>query len=485
MTQRELEWNLQALFDGRLDGAGFDALEAELRNNPEARAAYREYLHLHHALCQRAIGVDLLRVVPMDQVNARSQRRFMKVAALSAAAAIAMVAGVMAFFFASQPQPTLVFKKSVGSELVVSHKLEGDNLPSGRSLEPGSRLELKSGTVELQFASGVRGIVQGPAEVRLQRENLLDLTRGTAWFEVPPNAIGFQVRTPNTVVTDLGTAFGIVSMPKALDEAHVFTGSIEVMSRHGHKESAVLHAGNARAADSIGRWREIQLNSERFLRKLPVEEPAAVSLDAVTVFTSSPRNEMVRKNEYHFDFATALAGFDPTDSDKLVVTLSHERGEIRSVRYGGVEMVEAVGARRSDAQSTAIYYLDSPGPAANLTVGFKGEANGVGGSLFALSNVRPGTPAVVASERSQSLRVEVKTAGSFVIATHAHNQNHLDLVSPATITGRFRPVFDGATGSSVGGSGYHAASRAGNLDVKFRGGDEHPVTAAAVFEPSR
>ena len=484
MKPRELEWNLQALFDGRLDGAGFDALEAELRNNPDARAAYREYLHLHHALCQRASGVDLLRVVPMDRVNERSQRRFMKMAALSAAAAITLAAGVMTFFFASQPQATLVFKKSAGSELMVSHTLASDKVPSGKSLEPGSRLELKSGTVELQFASGVRGIVQGPAEVTLQRENLLDLDQGTAWFEVPPNAIGFQVRTPNTVLTDLGTEFGMISMPEALDQVHVFSGRVEVMSRLGHKESVVLNTGEARTSDPTGRWNKTPLNSEQFLRKLPDEKPAAVSLDAVTTFTSSPRNEMIRQAEYHFDAATDLAGFDPSESDKLIVTLSHERGEIRSVRYGGVEMVEIVHARSSE-QRTAIYYLDSPGPAANLTVGFEGTANGVGGSLFALSNVRPGTPAVTASERSRSLQVLVKNAGSFVIATHAHNQNDLDLVSPATITGRFRPVFDGATGSSVGGSGYHAASRADSLDVRFKGEDNYPVTAAAVFEPLR
>lgn len=486
MKRRELEWNLQALFDGTLEGEAFDALEAELRNNLEARTAYREYLHLHHGLRQRAIGVDLLHVVPMDQVNERSQRRFMKVAALSAAAAITMVAGVMTFFFASQPQPTLVFKKSVGSELVVSHRLAGDNSPSGQSLEPGSRLELVSGTVELQFASGVRGILQGPAEVTLQRENLLDLAQGTAWFEVPPGAIGFQVRTPKTVLTDLGTEFGIVSMPKALDEAHVFTGSVEVMSRIGHKESTVVHAGEARAANPVGRWREIPLNRDRFLRKLPDEKPAAVALVAVATFTSSPRNEMIRQAQYHFDAATDLAGFDSSSSDKLVVTLSHERGEIRSVRYGGVEMVEAVQAAAiGRLQRTAIYYLDSPGPAADLTVSLEGIANGVGGSLFALSNVRPGTPAVTASERSRSLRLQVRNAASLVIASHAHNQNDPDVVAPATIAGQFRPAFDGATGSSVGGSGYHEASRVGSLDVGFKCKGTRPVTAAVVFEPLR
>ena len=485
MKPRELEWNLQALFDGRLDGAAFDALEAELRNTPEARAAYREYLHLHHALCHRAKGVDLLHVVPMGRVNERRQWRFMKVAALSAAAAITLVAGVTALLHANEPEPTLVFNKSAGSELVISHSLAGDDLPTGKSLEPGSRLELRSGTVELRFASGVRGVVQGPAEVTLRREDLLDLTQGTAWFEVPQNAVGFQVRTPHTVLTDLGTEFGIISMPNALDEVHVFTGSVEVLSRHALKESALLKAGQSRAADPVGRWREIPPDANRFLRELPEAEPASISLDATTAFTTSPRNEMIRQGEYHFDASTALAGFDPSGSDKLVVTLSHERGEIRSVRYGGVEMVEAVDAASSRLQRTAIYYLDSPGPAADLTVGFEGTANGVGGSLFALSNVRPGGPVTVGSERSFTLRLPVKKSGTFVIATHAHNNNEENLLAPATITAPFEAVFDGTTGSSVGGSGYRVADRAGTLDIRFRGTNERPVTAAAAFAPIR
>lgn len=485
MKRRELEWNLQALFDGRLDGEAFDALETELRDNPETRAAYREYLHLHHALCQRATGVDLLHVVPMDQVNQRRQWWFMKVAALSAAAVIALAAGVMAFFLANQPQPTLVFDKSPGSELVVSHTLAGDQLPLGRALEPGSRLELRNGTVELKFASGVRGIVQGPAEMTLRRDDLLDLSQGTAWFEVPEDAAGFQVRTPHTVLTDLGTEFGMISMPNALDEVHVFTGSVEVLSRYAFKESVILKAGEARAANEVGRWREISPDSKQFLRELPDAEPASIAFDAAIAFTTSPRNEMVRRTEYHFDATTALAGFDPSGSDKLVVTLAHERGRIRSVKYGGVEMVEAVQAASGGLQRTAIYYLDSPGPATDLTVGFEGTPNGVGGSLFALSNVRPGGPSVVGSEPSRSLRLVVKDAGAFVIATHAHNNNTENLLAPATISAPFEAVFDGATGSSVGGSGHHAVERAGTLDIRFRGRDEKPVTAAAAFAPFR
>ena len=85
MNHRELEHHLQELFDGRLQGQAFEDLQQELRDNPEARQTYREYLHLHQALEFRAKGVDLLNVVPMDRIVERRQRRSMRTAGLAAA----------------------------------------------------------------------------------------------------------------------------------------------------------------------------------------------------------------------------------------------------------------------------------------------------------------------------------------------------------------------------------------------------------------
>ncbi len=87
--------------------------------------------------------------------------------------------------------------------------------------------------MELEFASGVRGIVRGPADLTLQREDLLDLANGTAWFEVPADAVGFKVNTPDLILTDLGTEFGIISESNFLDEVHVFDGKVEVRNRYG------------------------------------------------------------------------------------------------------------------------------------------------------------------------------------------------------------------------------------------------------------
>lgn len=269
MTRRELEADLQDLFEGCLEGDAFGALEEELRQSADARAAYREYLHLHHALQFRSKGVDLLTVVPMNQVVERRQRRYLRNAGLAAAAVLVLAMTIMAVIMTRTPPPTLTFATSPGTDLVISHDISYQKAPSGSALAPGSRLEIHRGTVEVKFASGVRGIIRGPADLTLHRADLLHLGEGTAWFKVPPKAIGFKVSTPDLILTDLGTEFGILSKSNFLDEVHVFKGKVQVFNRNGLQKKEILEAGQARVAGPAGRWQEARLDSGPFLKKLP------------------------------------------------------------------------------------------------------------------------------------------------------------------------------------------------------------------------
>ncbi|HSH14927.1 MAG TPA: FecR domain-containing protein, partial [Verrucomicrobiae bacterium] len=452
----------------------------ELRRNPEAREAYREYLLLEHSLRFRSKGVDLLRVVPMDQVNERRQRRLMKTAGLSAAAVLALAAVVMTLILSHTPPPTVAFETSPGTELLISHRLAGDTPPEGQVMEPGSRLQLQRGSVELQFASGVRGIVRGPADLTLRREDLLDLSTGTVWFEVPSQAVGFQVVTPDLVLTDLGTEFGIISKPDSLDEVHVFTGKVVVLNRHGLKKQEMLTAGQARNAGPAGRWNEIPASRDPFLTKLPTTGRALVTLDDSATFTTSPGNNMV-KPPYLFAANSELAGFNASASDKLVVTLSHEHGAINNVTYGGVAMVPAIQAESSGNQKTAIYYLDSPGVGGDLVVTMNGKCNGVGGSLLALSNTAPGNPVAASSSKAKSAGLTTPVANCILIASHACNTDGRNQVAKAQPP--LTAVFSGPTGSSVGGSGYRQVAKAGSVSAAFSGSKVKPVTAVAAFAP--
>ena len=287
MNRSELDQHLQELFDGRLEGQAFEDLQQELRDDTAARAAYREHLHLQNALEFRTKGVDLLNVVPMDLVVERRQRRTMRTAGLAAAAMLALGLLVAALVAARKPKPTLTFNTSPGTELNVSHALEGEYAPVGMVLEPGSRLTVIRGTVELEFASGVRGIVRGPADLTLQREDLLDLATGTAWFEVPADAVGFKVNTPDLILTDLGTEFGIISERNFLDEVHVFDGKVEVRNRSGLQHKELLQAGQARYAGPAGRWQETPIRRDHFLDELPTQE-IELGVVAAEDFSTTP-----------------------------------------------------------------------------------------------------------------------------------------------------------------------------------------------------
>lgn len=482
MKRRELETHLQDLFDGCITPEAFYTLQDELRANSEARETYREYLHLHHALRFSARGVNSLRVVPMDQVVERRQRRLMKQAGMAAAAVLVLGALLMSLILFQPEKATLTFTASPGTDLVVSHRLDGEDLPEGQTLEPGSRLILNSGVVELEFASGVRSIVRGPADLTLLREDLLDLEHGTAWFHVPKKAIGFQVRTPELVLTDLGTKFGLISVADSPDEAHVFTGKVEVTSRHGLKQREVIEAGHALVVEPSGSWKVTALRSDHFLTERPENVPVSIDMDGSVTFTTSPQNEMIRKGSYTFSSGIELSGFDPSESDKLVATLSHEHSEIAEVTYGGVRMSLGARSGMSSIRQTAIYYLDSPGSAGDLVVVFKGrDPNGVGGSLLALSNTANGKPAVVAQSSERSVQVTTKVKNSFVVASHVSNGQALD--AAVTVQTPMTPLFGAPVGSATGGSGYMRVESTGTVVPVFSETGLEPITLGVAFAP--
>jgi hypothetical protein len=480
VNPRELQQLLDDLIEGRIGAEDFQKLQAELRTNPEARHAYREAVHLEHSLRFRAKGVDLLRVVPMEKVVARRHRRMLRGALYAAAAILVLGVVTMALILTHSPPPTLTFAASSGSEWMIRHTLDDPEAASGREMQPGSKLLLTRGEIELRFASGVRGVIEGPAEVTLRRKDLLDLSHGKVWFHVPPEAKGFQVRTPQLVLTDLGTAFGMISEKDQADEVHVLEGRVEVHHREGLRKQLQLKAGEARKADASGRWREIPLRPRDFLEQLPVRMKRPVRINDSAHFTSSPENQMVKKMVYGFSSETALAGFDPSTSDKLVVSLSHERGSITEVTYGGVRMALAATASDGDLQSTSIYHLDAPGSASDLVIRFGGEAaNGVGGSVLAVSNTLPGGPESVVTSRSDQLRLSTDITGSLIVASHAaaEEQGLAAPWSPATM----KRLFAGPTGSSQGASGYWVSEISGDQEVDFGTGSSRTTSAAAIF----
>ncbi len=119
----------------------------------------------------------------------------------------------------------------------------------GAPLEPGW-LRLRSGLAQIVFYSGARVVIEGPAEFQIVSPTETSVRNGKLIAEIPPQARGFCVRSPQMNVTDLGTAFGLdVKEPRT--ELHVFKGSVEFhpaagAARQNLKEGAGAVADNSR-----------------------------------------------------------------------------------------------------------------------------------------------------------------------------------------------------------------------------------------------
>ncbi len=297
---------VRELIDQSINQDGMNQLETILKTDHEARCWYLQEFHIHGALHRWAtrqkqtitdeseninfkIRQDLRSV---DEILKEQRQRNRRISLLAAAAVIALCVIVMKLFFVDTTRPpTLAFETSPGTQFTISHDNQ-EGTPTGPIMEKGSRLQLTQGTVELTFESGVKSIVMAPADLTLHDDSTLFLNKGTAWFHVPQQAVGFKVKTKDLNIVDLGTEFGVIATPGDHDEVHVLKGKVQVTTLRIRKESVMLTAGNARRIDPIGRLDTIPAKPSTFLKSLPQSLP-------YLHWSFESRDELLAENSLH------------------------------------------------------------------------------------------------------------------------------------------------------------------------------------------
>ena len=94
----------------------------------------------------------------------------------------------------------------------------------------GQAYELASGLVNIELARGTRVAVEGPAVWRFVSDRHLQLDAGRIVAQVPRAAIGFTVVTPEAMIVDLGTEFGVEVDGQGRTDLHVIRGQVEIQS---------------------------------------------------------------------------------------------------------------------------------------------------------------------------------------------------------------------------------------------------------------
>lgn len=310
MTSKVLDAMIQDLLDGCIDPGGLRYLEHELVSNPQALSRYLAFADLHGLLDLQSSMDDQLKLPDVRRVEEApvTRRRFPVVSILSIAAVLIFVGVAVKLIFVGKDP---AFRVSNHSTYTLTDN-DGETIRGRNLLKEGSRLELQQGSMEINFDSGVRGVIVAPADLTFRDKSHIDLKKGNAWFHVPAAAAGFQVNTGRMEVVDLGTEFGIRTDPDGDEEIHVLKGKVRAGAFSGNRSVEILEAGEARRLDAAGNLVSIPVGSGDFIQSLPDKLPHLhwsfdeISGDRLPVSGTFPSSEKIHTTLRKTDFAPGL-----------------------------------------------------------------------------------------------------------------------------------------------------------------------------------
>jgi FecR protein len=232
MTTQE-QWNLSELWEKARDGKATEAesqtLNALMADKPEA-VPFVARLALMDAQLRD------LDEAAFQATSARASVPAWRWHVITAAAAALVAAGAV-WLIHEEPSPVATLVKAQ------SCKWGNSALPTveGGLLIPGM-LDLVEGMATLHFKSGAEVIMEAPVSLEVLSSMECRVRKGTVVADVPDQAKGFTIYTPETKVVDWGTRFGVSAGDDGKCLVHVIKGLVEVQ-RNGDPKSKELHAG--------------------------------------------------------------------------------------------------------------------------------------------------------------------------------------------------------------------------------------------------
>ena len=120
------------------------------------------------------------------------------------------------------------FVARIGRLSGVRYAAAEPKLAADERLAVGRDIKLEGGCAEVDFDSGVKMTVEGPARVRILGPLLAEAFLGKIAAQVGKNGHGFSIVTPQGKVVDLGTQFGVRIDDSGREEIAVFEGQVDI-----------------------------------------------------------------------------------------------------------------------------------------------------------------------------------------------------------------------------------------------------------------
>ena len=262
-SEYDFEW-FQKLQNDEISKEDFDKFQNDLRNDPELRKSYRQFMRMNSHLTDMAEGVNIDSGVWENQDTEASGFKLVQYSGWIAAAAVLIIA-IMLPKPSSTEQVSTVEPIEVKEETSqgvaiitesVNVKWKGASYQTGQAvgLNP---IEIEEGVLKIEFYCGAAVLLEGPAKLEPISAWKAICHSGKLRANVPPAARGFTVQVDETDVVDLGTNFAIdATGPEK--KIQVFEGEVELNSDKLKKHSITTGKsvsldkdGNAVSSDTI------------------------------------------------------------------------------------------------------------------------------------------------------------------------------------------------------------------------------------------
>lgn len=159
----------------------------------------------------------------------RRRRWLSRVAAVAAVVLISLIA---VFYFSNEGRNDVIMATL---DRVESVQWSGDPIQRGQQLVAGQSVKIDRGMLEIDLAGRGRLIVEGPAHLDFPDEGRAILHQGRIVMRATEKGHGYNIKTPQGNIIDLGTEFGVSVGDDGLVETHVIDGSIEAISNDGKR----------------------------------------------------------------------------------------------------------------------------------------------------------------------------------------------------------------------------------------------------------
>ena len=263
--KREDHALIQSAMDGGMSRQQFADLQVRLRSDAEFLALYREYALMYHSLREEFEGRALVtRKTPKLIVKSSP-----KWPIIVLAAAVAIFAAILLNRNPPITAPNAPIY-ALGKFSDDAHwTIDGKSVssPLGLEIHQGALVHLQYGQAQLALATAAMAVIDSPAEFVFVSENEIELRSGSACFRMSKGAKPLTVKTPSVVITDLGTEFGVISLPSLPTEVQVFEGKVQV-SLPDVAANSIVHAGQGVRATNAKTFETIPVTMKRMNSQL-------------------------------------------------------------------------------------------------------------------------------------------------------------------------------------------------------------------------